>query len=43
MSEIIYLGSVLLSLAAYAAAAVAVWLGVECVHFIYCKITGRKY
>jgi hypothetical protein len=43
MSEIIYLGSVLLSLAAYAAAAVAGWLVIECVHFIYCKIKGIKY
>jgi hypothetical protein len=43
MSELAYLLGVLLSLAAYAAAAVALWGAVEGVHYIYCKATGRKY
>jgi hypothetical protein len=43
MSELAYLLSVLLSLAALAAAAVALWAAIEGVHFIYCRITGRKY
>lgn len=43
MSELIYLGAVLLTLAAYAAGAVALWLGVEGAYWIYCKATGREY
>lgn len=43
MSELIYLLSVLLSLAAYAAVAVALWLGVEGAYWLYCKATGREY
>ena len=43
MSELLYLLSVLLSLAAYAVAGVALWAGVEAVYFIYCKLRGIKY
>jgi hypothetical protein len=43
ISELAYLLSVLLSLAAYAAAVVALWAAIEGVHYIYCKATGRKY
>ena len=43
MSELAYLLSVLLSLAALAAAAVALWAAIEGVYFIYCRITGREY
>lgn len=43
MSELAYLLSVLLSLAAYAAAAVALWGVIEGVHYIYCKVSGRDY
>jgi len=43
MNELLYLASVLLSLAAYAVAAVALWGVIEGVHYIYCKATGRKY
>ena len=43
MSELLYLLSVLLSLAAYAVAGVLLWAGVEAVYFIYCKVRGIKY
>jgi len=43
MSELLYLLSVLLSLAAYAVAGVALWCAVEAVYFIYCKLRGIKY
>lgn len=43
MSELAYLLSVLLSLAALAAAAVALWAAIEGAYFIYCRITGRNY
>jgi len=43
MSELTYLLSVLLSLAAYAVAGVALWGAVEGVHYLWCKVTGRKY
>jgi hypothetical protein len=43
MSELAYLLSVLLSLAAYAVAAVAIWAAVETGYWIYCKATGREY
>jgi hypothetical protein len=43
MSELIYLGSVLLSLAAYAVAGVALWAAVEGGYYLFCKITGRDY
>jgi hypothetical protein len=43
MSELAYLLSVLLSLAIYAAAAVALWAAIESAYFIYCKVTGRDY
>ena len=43
MSELAYLLSVLLSLAAYAVAAVALWGVIEGIHYIWCKATGREY
>jgi len=43
MSDLIYLLSVLLSLAAYALAGVALWLIVEGGYFIYCKLRGIEY
>jgi hypothetical protein len=43
VSELLYLGSVLLALAAYAVAGVALWLAVEGGYWIYCKATGRDY
>ena len=43
MSELGYLLSVLLALAAYAVAGVALWVVVEGVHYLWCKATGRDY
>jgi hypothetical protein len=43
MSELLYLLSVLLSLAAYAVAGVALWAGVEGIYWVYCKAKGIKY
>lgn len=43
MSELIYLISVLLSLAAYAVGIIALWGAVEGVYYLYCKVTGRDY
>lgn len=43
MSEVLYLGSVLLALGLYALAGVAMWAVVEAGYWIYCKITGKDY
>ena len=43
MSELAYLLSVLLALAAYAVAGLALWLGVEGGYWLWCKVTGRDY
>lgn len=43
MSELLYLLSVLLSLAAYAVAGVALWGAVEGVYWLWCRVTGRDY
>lgn len=43
MSELLYLMSVLLALAAYVVAGVALWLVVEGIYWVYCKATGRDY
>jgi hypothetical protein len=43
MDSLIYLLSVLLTLAAYAVAGVALWAGVEGIYWIYCKARGIKY
>ena len=43
MSELMYLLSVLLGLAAYAVAGVALWAAVEGVYYVWCKVTGRDY
>ena len=43
MSELAYLLSVLLALAAYAVAGVALWAGVEGVSWLWCRITGREF
>ena len=43
MSEILYLFSVLLSLAAYAVAGAILWAAIEAGYWIYCKAKGIKY
>lgn len=43
MDALIYLLMVLLSLAAYALAGVALWVVIEGGYWLYCKITGRDY
>lgn len=43
MDTLIYLLMVLLSLAAYALAGVALWVVIEGGYWLYCKITGRDY
>jgi hypothetical protein len=43
MSEVAYLLSVLLALAAYAVAGLALWAGVEGSYWIWCKVRGRDY
>jgi hypothetical protein len=43
MSELLYLLSVLLSLAAYAVAGVALWVAIEAGYWVYCKAKGIKY
>jgi len=43
MSELAYLGSVLLALSAYAVAGWLLWQGVELGYWIYCKFTGKIY
>ena len=43
MDSLMYLLSVLLGLAAYAAAGVALWAAVEGGYYLFCKITGREY
>lgn len=43
MSEVIYLGSILLSFAVYAVAGWVLWQVVEGVYWLYCKATGKTY
>jgi hypothetical protein len=43
LNDFAYLLSALLGLASLVVAACALWLVVEAIHFIYCKLTGRKY
>jgi len=43
MDSLIYLLSVLLGVAAYAVAGVALWAAVEAGYWIYCKLRGIKY
>jgi hypothetical protein len=43
MDSLTYLLSVLLGLAAYAVAGVALWAAVEAGYYLFCKITGREY
>jgi hypothetical protein len=43
MSELAYLGSVLLAIGAYAVAGWLLWQGVELVYWLYCKATGKDY
>jgi len=43
MESLAYLLSVLLALAAYAVAGVALWAAVEAGYWIYCKARGIKY
>lgn len=43
MSELAYLGSVLLAIGLYAVGGWLLWQGVELVYWIYCKFTGKDY
>jgi hypothetical protein len=43
MLEVMYLLSALLAIAGYILAGVALWLTVEAIHFIYCKVRGINY
>jgi hypothetical protein len=43
MLEIIYTLGALLMIAGYILAGVALWLTVEAIYFIYCKLRGIKY
>lgn len=43
MSEVAYLGSILLTFAAYAIAGWALWQLIEGGFWLYCKITGKDY
>ena len=43
MSELGYILSVLLALAAYAVAGAALWVAVEGVHYLWGRATGREY
>lgn len=43
MSELLYLGSVLLALAAYVVAGVALWGAIEGGYWLYCKAMGKDY
>ena len=43
MDAVMYLLSVLLSLAAWAALAWIAWQGVELIYRIYCKLRGIEY
>jgi hypothetical protein len=43
VSELGYLLSVLLALAAYAVAGVLLWVVVEGVHYLWCRVSGREY
>lgn len=43
MSELAYLGSILLAVGAWAVAGWALWQVVEGAYWVYCKLTGREY
>jgi len=43
MSDLAYLLSALLAVAAYVVAGVALWLVVDGIYWVYCKATGRDY
>ena len=43
MSEIFYLGSIFMVLAAYAVGGWILWQGVELTYWLYCKATGKEY
>ena len=43
VSEVLYLGSVLFAIGAYAFAGWLLWQGVEVGYWIYCKVTGKDY
>lgn len=43
MLEVIYLLSVILTVAGYIIAGVALWLTVEATYWIYCKVRGIDY
>jgi hypothetical protein len=43
MSDLAYLLSALLAVAAYVVAGIALWLVVEGGYWLWCKVTGREY
>lgn len=43
MSELLYLVSVLLAIAAYAVAGVLLWVAVEAIWWLIAKLTGKEY
>ena len=43
MSDLAYLLSVLLGVAAYVVAGVALWAAVEAIYWLWCKVSGREY
>jgi hypothetical protein len=43
MSDLAYLLSVLLGVAAYAVAGVLLWAAVEAIYWLWCKVSGREY
>ena len=43
MSEVLYLGSIVLAVGLYAVAGWAVWQVIEGVYWLYCKVTNKTY
>jgi hypothetical protein len=43
MSELIYLGSILLSFAVLIVGALGLWAMIEGGYWVYCKATGKEY
>lgn len=43
MNDLLYVGSVLLAVAAYGLAGWLLWQAVELGYWIYCKVTGKDY
>jgi hypothetical protein len=43
MSELIYLGSILMSFAVLIVGALGLWAMIEGGYWVYCKTTGKEY